>query len=179
MILKVRDGSWFTRTVNSSTLLGLNVSLLRDVRFRGCDIGDEEVISLAHDCPYLSGICLHDCGRVTDASIMALAKWCLQLIAIDMGKCENMADDGLVGFASSCWNVRTANLLDTVDICHLRRINLSDCTNITDIGVSAVACTSRLLNKIDISDCYQVTDVGVSAIANNCRELCYIDLYRC
>ena len=97
-------------------MLGLNVSLLRDICFRGCDIGDEEVISLAHDCPYLSGICLHDCGRVTDASIMATAKWCLQLIAIDMGKCENVTDDGLVVFASNSSNVRIANL--QLQACH-------------------------------------------------------------
>ena len=80
--LKVRDSRQFTQRINGSTLVGLNLSLLRDVSFRESDIGDEEVISLGHDCPYLSKICLYDCVRVTDASIMALARCCKS--SIDM-----------------------------------------------------------------------------------------------
>ena len=96
-------------------LLGLNVSLLRDVSFYDCDIGDEEVISLAHDCPYISEICLNDCKRVTDASMIALAKCCVHLIAIDIGKCMSITEDGLVAFASSCSSVRTENHLLYLD----------------------------------------------------------------
>ena len=84
--LKISNGQWFMSRLSGSALLGLNVSLLRDVSFYDCNIGDEEVISLAHDCPYLSEICLKDCKRVTDASIIALAKCCVHLIAIDIGK---------------------------------------------------------------------------------------------
>ena len=53
--LKVKNVRWFT---HSSALLGLDVSLLRDVSFRSCNIGDEEIISLAHDCPYLRSVCM-------------------------------------------------------------------------------------------------------------------------
>ena len=59
--LEISDGQWFMSELNGSALLGLNVSLLRDVSFRKCNIGDEEVTSLAHSCPYLSEICLYDC----------------------------------------------------------------------------------------------------------------------
>ena len=100
--LKVRNDQWFTRSINGSTLLGLNVSLLRNVSFGGCNIADNEVISLAHNCPYLSEICLYDCSRVTDASIIALAKWCVRLTALDIGECMNITDDGLTAFAYDC-----------------------------------------------------------------------------
>ena len=53
--LKISNGQWFMSRLSGSALLGLNVSLLRDVSFYDCNIGDEEVISLAHDCPYISG----------------------------------------------------------------------------------------------------------------------------
>ena len=69
--LKVIDGQWLR---DSSALLGLDVSLLRDVSFCSCNIGDEEIISLAHDCHNLSEICLFDCTGVRNASIIALAK---------------------------------------------------------------------------------------------------------
>ena len=54
--LKVRDDQWFTHKINGNTLLGLDVLLLRDISFHGCDMGDEDVIALARDCPYLSEI---------------------------------------------------------------------------------------------------------------------------
>ena len=60
-------------------------------------------------------------------------------MAINLGRFMNITDDGLVAFDSGCSNVRTANLFEGVDICHLERICLFDCTNITDIGVSAIA----------------------------------------
>ena len=135
--LKISNGQWFKRRLNGSAFLGLNVSLLRNLSFRDCNIGDEEVISLAHDCPYLSEICLYDCQRISDASIVGLANWCVHLIAIDIGKCMNITDDGLVAFASDCSNVRTANVLDGVDICNLKTISFHDCTKISDKGVSA------------------------------------------
>ena len=61
--LKVIDVKWLTPRINGIISLGLDVSLLRDVSFRSCNIGDEEVISLAHDCPNLFEICLYDCKR--------------------------------------------------------------------------------------------------------------------
>ena len=169
--LKVIDGQWFTRRMDGVKLLGLNISLLRDVSFHNCNIGDKEVTSIANNCPLLSEICLNDCDRVTDASIVALAKCSVQLIRIDIGKCTNITDDGLTAFASGCSNVMTTNLLDGLDVYHLRRISFHGCSRITDIGISAIACTFRLLNTIDIPDCSQITDVGISAIADNCPEL--------
>ena len=100
--LKISKGQLFSCRLDGSSLYCLNVSLLRDVSVHKCNIGDEEVISLAHDCPYLSKIRLHDCKRVTDASIVALAKWCVHLIVIDIGECMNITDDGLTAFAYDC-----------------------------------------------------------------------------
>ena len=130
--LKVKNVRCFT---HSSALLGLNVSLLRDVTFSKSNIGDEEVIMLAHESPYLSDICLYDCQRVTNAGVIALAKSCVHLLEIDIGNCMKITDDGLVAFTSGCSNVRTANLLDRSDIYNLRKIRLDGCTNVTDIGI--------------------------------------------
>ena len=116
---------------------------------------------------------MYDCKRATDKSIIAVGKWCVYLMAINLGRCMNIADDGLVAFDSVCSNVSTANLLDGDDICHLERICLFDCTNITDIGVSAIA---PLLNTIKLIGCSLVSDKGVSAIGNNCPLLKTIDL---
>ena len=125
--LQVRKGPWITIEKNGSPLIGLNVSLLLDVSFHECNIGDEEIVSLAHNSPCLSDISLHDCDRVTDASIIALGKCCVQLIAIDIGNCTNITDDGLAAFASCSSNVRAENHLLRSDIYDLSRMSLSGC----------------------------------------------------
>ena len=120
---------------------------------------------------------MYDCKRATDKSIIAVGKWCVYLMAIDLGRCcMNITDDGLVAFDSGCSNVSTANLLDGDDICHLERICLVDCTNITDIGVSAIA---PLLNTIKLIGCSLVSDIGVSAIGNNRPLLNIMNLAGC
>ena len=174
--LKVRDSQRFTCRINGSTLLGLNVSLLRDVSFRECDIGDDEIITLAHDCPYLSEICLYGCVRVTDASIIALSKGCIRLTAIDIGKCTNITDDGLIDFAYECSGINAEYLHDKEYLWYLQRISFHGCTNITDVGISAVASSCLNLNTIDISACSQITDICVSVIATSCSELSTINL---
>ena len=85
--LKVKDGRWFTLRMKCSALLGLDLSLLRDVSFRNCNIGDEEVIALAQECPHLSEICLHSCKNITDIGVSAIADNCPLLNSIDLSKC--------------------------------------------------------------------------------------------
>ena len=115
---------------------------------------------------------------VSDACIVALAKCFLHPIAIDIGRCINITDDGLAIFASVSSNVRLANHLDRSGICGLRRISLQGCSNITDIGISAIACNCLQLNNIYICGCKKITDVGVSATAHNCSALTTIILFR-
>ena len=61
-----------------------------------------------------------------------------------------------------------------VDICHLRRTSFHSCTNITDVGMSAIADNCPLLNKINISWFKYITDIRVLAAVQNCPYLCYI-----
>ena len=80
----------------------LDVSLLRDASLKTCNFGDEEILSLADGHPNSPDVCLNDCGRVSDASIVALAKQCIQLNSIDIGKCIDTTDGGHAGFPCRC-----------------------------------------------------------------------------
>ena len=53
----------------------------------------------------------------------------------------------------------------------LRRIRLSNCEGITDIGLSALGDNCCLLKELNISSCKNITDIGVSALGVGCPLL--------
>ena len=147
--LKVKNVRCLT---HSSALLGLNVSLLRDVTFSESNIGDEEVIMLAHGSPYLCDICLFCCHRVTNAGVIALASCSHQLVFIDVGKYHDITDGALTAYADACCNISdSANLSEVSDSFSLRKVIFAFCNLITDIGISALGRSCRLLSDINIS----------------------------
>ena len=62
---------------------------------------------------------------------------------------------------------------------HLTSIDLSGCSGISDIGVSAIAACCHHLTSINLKRCPSISDIGVSAIAERCRHLTSIDLRGC
>ena len=181
--LTVRDGQWDADRLNGITVLGLNKSLLRYVSFGKCNIGDTEVLSIAHDCPNLSKISLDGCNGITDASVITLAKCCQQLVSMNIGGCGNITDKGLLAFGcaigSACPNKIDGNMVDRLHFTNLEMISLSGCANITDVGVSAVVRCCPLLTNFVLHGCVKITDIGVSAVAHNCPRLDIIDLSWC
>ena len=177
--LKISDCQFDADVTNCGPLLGLNVSLLRDVIFHNCNIGDKEVLFVARYCPYLSEISLFNSPRVTDVSVIELVHCCPQLTTIDLGKCINITDEGLTAFAHDRQLETTANLLGREYHFSLRRMSLIGCTKITDVGVSAVAQNCPLLSNINVSYCRSISDTALSAIAHDCPLLREINVSGC
>ena len=94
-------GQLNTSSLNGSTFIGLNKSLLRYVSCCNCSIGDAEVLCIARDCPDILEMCLNSCNGVTDASVKMLLKRYLQLVSIDIGDCVQITGEGLVAFGCS------------------------------------------------------------------------------
>ena len=62
---------------------------------------------------------------------------------------------------------------------YLASIDLSLCTSISDIGVSALAEGCHQLTSIDLYSCHRISDIGLSALAEGCHHLTSIYLYNC
>ena len=62
---------------------------------------------------------------------------------------------------------------------YLEVMDLSHCSLITDVGVSALAHGCGQLHTIHLTGCEHVTDIGVSALAHGCGQLHTIDLRGC
>ena len=61
----------------------------------------------------------------------------------------------------------------------LQMINLRCCYGITDIGISALGRGCSQLQTINLSCCQGITDIGVSALGDGCDQLRMIDLSEC
>ena len=135
---------------------------------------------LAHESPYLSDICLFGCHRVTNAGVIALASCSHQLVFIDVGKCHDITDGALIAYADACRNISDpVNIFEVNDGCSLRKISFAFCYLITDIGISALGRSCRLLSDINISGCTNISDVGIAALAECCPLLTDINLAGC
>ena len=154
--LMVMDDRWEAERINGTSLLGLNIASLRCISLRNCDIGDTEVISLAHGCPNLSEICLSGCDRVCNEGLVALAKFNHQLISIDIGECYKITDKGLKAFTNFRSQLNSVSIPDRLQISEIVKIRLACCTKVTDIGISALAKSCPQLNNIDLSCCNKV-----------------------
>ena len=178
--LETSDRRCVAYRVNGSSLLGLDISFLRNLSLCQCQIGDENVFSMVHGSSILTEIRLLDCCGITDASMIALGRYYRQLISIDVGRCDNISYIGLTGFADACCNVSDAVNFPHVGIgTGLRGISLLSCERITDIGISAFARSSHLPNDIDISGCRHVTDTGISALRQSISLLSDIKISDC
>ena len=61
----------------------------------------------------------------------------------------------------------------------LQSINLTQCVQVTDAGVSALSAGSGKLQSINLTDSFLLTDAGVSALDAGCSQLQSINLLRC
>ena len=67
----------------------------------------------------------------------------------------------------------------TQGLSHVTSIDLLNCHQLSDTGVSAIAQGCPLLTSIDLGYCESISDIGVSAIAQGCPLLISIDLTGC
>ena len=178
--LETSDRRCVARSINRDTILGLDMSSLRTLSVYQCQIRDEDILSIAHGCPNLTGIILGFCCDLTDVSILALARCCVQLTFIDAVGSSSMVDKGLAAYADAYYSVIDAvNLPEIGNVSDLKRISLRYCKGITDIGISALSRSCPLLSDVGFFDCSNITDIGISALAESCPLLSSIKISSC
>ena len=177
--LTVIGGDCCGDIVDGSTLLGLNLSSLQYLSFLFCRIGDVEVSSVAHGCPYLLEISLSKCYEVTDKCMIELVENCHELTSIIVDSSIDRAARGLPAFGDTCLNQITESLPDRLHISSLSEMLFVTCNDITDIGVSAILHKSPILNNVIFSRCSNISDMSVSALAHNCPLLKKISICEC
>lgn len=62
---------------------------------------------------------------------------------------------------------------------HLKSLSLSNCSELSDSGLTRLLSYGSNLQKLNLDCCLKVTDYGLSLVASGCPSLMSISLYRC
>ncbi|KAG9146231.1 hypothetical protein Leryth_007937 [Lithospermum erythrorhizon] len=117
-------------------------------------------------CLSLRSLSIRSCPGFGGSSLPMVGNLCPQIHHLDLS--------GLCG-------ITDAALLSLVESCEaLVKVNLTDCLNLTDEVVSALArLHGETLEVLNLDGCRNVTDAGLAALATNCPSLNDLDVSRC
>ena len=125
---------------------------------------DVGISYLAQGCIHLQSINIGgSCSQLTDASLAVIGESCRGLTSIDMSCNSNMTYVGISYLAQGC--------------IHLQSINIGgSCSQLTDASLVVIGESCRGLTSIDMSDNSNMTDIGISYLAYGCIHLQSINI---
>ncbi|XP_070192734.1 F-box and leucine-rich repeat protein 13-like isoform X2 [Littorina saxatilis] len=136
---------------------------LRELNLTNCiRVGDMAMVNIHKRCHNLTYLNVNYCEHISAAGIELLGQT-HSLVSLDISGC-NCGDQGLSALGN---NTR------------LRDVCLSECTNITDLGLQKFAQQCHEIQRLDLSHCMQLTDGAIKNLAFCCRMLTVLNLAGC
>ena len=136
--------------------------MLRTIYLADCRrISDGCLFRISEGCTRLISFTLSSNDLVTNVGISHIARGCAKLTSITIEDCSQIDDTALIAIGSSCPNLLGITVKATCD--HYGKFS--------DRGLIAIACGCPALESITISNCPNITDVGVKIVAQNCFQL--------
>ncbi|XP_066928403.1 F-box/LRR-repeat protein 2-like [Clytia hemisphaerica] len=127
-----------------------------------------------------------DGENITDRSLVLLSK-CNDLRAFGLSFCDNLSCDAIESI-KKCQNLNSLKLrkgtefkteallnyfksMSTDQGRNFKRLNLAECTEITDDCLSQISKKCFNLVGLDLSWCWEILESGISLIINHCHQL--------
>ncbi|CAH9103004.1 unnamed protein product [Cuscuta epithymum] len=130
------------------------------------DIIAPETVVLA-PCETLKSLSIRNCPGFGSTSLARVGKLCPQLHHLDLSGLYGITDTALLPLLESC----KAGLV---------KVNLTECLNLTDEVVVALArLHGQTLEVLNLDGCRKVTDASMEAVAENCIFLNDLDVSKC
>ncbi|KAG6028963.1 hypothetical protein E4U41_000530 [Claviceps citrina] len=185
-ITNITEKSIIAIADNCKRLQGLNIT--------GCDnISSESMIHLAHSCKFIKRLKLNECDQLHDNAILAFAEHCPNILEIDLHECYQIGNSPITSLLSkghclrelrlaSCTQIDDGAFLSLPDkrlYEHLRILDLTSCTRLTDAAVDKIIQVAPRLRNLVLAKCRNITDVAVNAIAKLGKNLHYVHLGHC
>ena len=137
--------------------------------------------------PSASRLDLSLCARVPDAALAAVSSSGSSLRAVDLSRSTGFGAPGLAALAGACPDLANLDLSNGVHLGdaaaaevarmrRLRRLSLSRCKAITDMGLGCVAVGCSDLRDLSLKWCLGLTDLGIHLLALKCKKLASLDL---
>ncbi|XP_039616960.1 dynein regulatory complex subunit 6 [Polypterus senegalus] len=205
---RMTDVSWKTLSKNSPNLCSIsavNCSKITDISLKS--IGSLKKISVLNlaDCIRVSDpgvryfvegpssgvikeLNLTNCVRLSDVSLLRIAQKCQKLTHLSLCYCEHLTDSGFEWLE----NLQSLTCLDLSGTCitdqglaavggntGIKKLVLSECLGITDIGIQKFCRQVRDLECLDVSHCLSLTDQTSKTLAYYCRTIATLSVAGC
>lgn len=136
---------------------------LRELNLTNCiRVGDMAMVNIHKRCHSLTYLSVNFCEHISEAGVELLGQT-HSLTSIDISGC-NCGDTGLSALGNNS---------------RLRDVTLSECANITDLGLQKFAQQCKNIERLDLSHCMQITDGAIKNLAFCCRMLNVLNLAGC
>ncbi|KAI5865275.1 RNI-like protein [Durotheca rogersii] len=171
---------------NCHRLQGLNVSNCKQ-------ISNESMVQLAESCRYIKRLKLNGCEQLNDAAVVAFANNCPNILEIDLHQCGNIGNEPVTALLAHGRSLRELHLsnCDLIDdgaflslpsnkmYEHLRLLDLTSCTRLTDRTVEKIVEVAPRLRNLILSKCSNITNAAVYALSRLGKNLHYLHLGHC
>jgi hypothetical protein len=130
--------------------------------------------------------------EANDAVISTILTFSQSLTSLNINSCSNITTSGILNVCSlprlTSLNIGNLSTLTDSDVCHLvnglinlEEINLSKCSNLTDVSLRAIALAPfrNLLHVFSCSHNSNVTHVGINKVIFECSQLLSVDISHC
>ncbi|CAD6188625.1 unnamed protein product [Caenorhabditis auriculariae] len=125
---------------------------LKNLNMLSCFVNDDTVSNIANGCEGLEYLCLSNCTHISDRSLQLLAsKW--------TSNCP----------AASFYQTTAFTQL-TKGCKKLQRIDMEDCSLITDVTIQALSTNCSTLRELSLSHCDLITDEAVLSLCTKNKE---------
>ena len=144
---------------------------------------DKGLDLIATRCPELKYLSLRNCSNIKTNSIIKLVYKCTNLKYLDLTGCYNVTNiinhslnTGTLSITSMSSQIQHQQQLFYY---YLQYVDLSDCTNITDMCIKNVCKYCVFLKNLYLRRCKLISDLSLLYIAKHCRNLKELSLCQC
>jgi len=159
---------------------------------------DKSLAPLLRAAPQLRTLSLNSCSKLTNLAVDNVAKSLKNLEDLDLAYCANIDDDAVHILAQHSPNLTRLNLYGCVKITDsslqalgnvgvvpnkLKKLNLSMCRSVTDVGLRHLLegkrnCSSTL-EWLILFDCNKITSTSLILLGKKCPRLKFLEVPSC
>ncbi|CAE7178795.1 unnamed protein product, partial [Rhizoctonia solani] len=169
------------------TQLATNCTLLRRVKLAGLQVTNQSVIHLARQCPLLLEVDLTGCTAISNDAIREIWTCSGHIRELKLGLIGGaLTDDafpvpadpqlGLINGSQSPILPPEMGLTTTRSFEHLRILDLTGCTSLTDAAVEGIISVAPKIRNLVLAKCALLTDNAIASVCKLGRYLHYLHL---
>ncbi|XP_007889087.2 dynein regulatory complex subunit 6 [Callorhinchus milii] len=138
--------------------------------------------------PKVRELNLTNCINISDFLLIKLVQRCTNLTHVKFCYCEHLSDNGIellgtlpnltsVDLTGTTMQDQSLAALSTNSKC--TELIISECQDITDIGLQKFCHRSINLNYLDVSHCMALSNQSIKTLSFSCRLLTYLNISAC